>query len=553
MQRVPQHTESEVESSTGTRTARILFIFRTMSDQRDVHSLVPETDALENIYSHDLAVQNVDLTEEKARLKNLLTQFKEHYGHSPDLISRSPGRVNIIGEHIDYSLYNVLPMAVTVDVLIAVKISKSSSTETSSVKIANTNPKGFPTRAFEVPARGDIDIDATKHEWTNYFKAGMRGALNFLRAKAGDGLSPASMEILVDGNVPAGGGLSSSAAFVCASALATLKANGHHATKKELFDITLVSEQAVGVYSGGMDQAASIFSLRGSALYTSFFPEFSVEHVEVPKTHPEISFLVAQSFVAADKHVTAPRQYNLRVMECTFAALVLAKTHKITLQKDKSSLEFSLRNFHHEYSKTQGHLEYPLEKQLDEIFKMSNEVLKREDGYTREEIASILGISVEELQDQYMSKFPVEADKFMLRQRAHHVFTEAHRVLDFKSALADTSGTLGEDKLRYLGGLMDETQHSCHHIFDNSTEELQDICEIARKAGSYGSRLTGAGWGGCTVHLIPQSKVQDVIAALKKDYYLKKFPDITDQKLKEALVLSKPSMGSYLYVNESSS
>lgn len=60
------------------------------------------------------------------------------------------------------------------------------------------------------------------------------------------------MEILVDGNVPAGGGLSSSAAFVCASALATLRANGReHVNKRELVELAIVSERAVGVNSGG--------------------------------------------------------------------------------------------------------------------------------------------------------------------------------------------------------------------------------------------------------------------------------------------------------------
>jgi galactokinase len=76
--------------------------------------------------------------------------------------------------------------------------------------------------------------------------------LKFLRKKKADGsLVPASMEILVDGNVPPGGGISSSAAFVCASALAVMKANDHNVSKQDLLDLAVVSERAVGVYSGG--------------------------------------------------------------------------------------------------------------------------------------------------------------------------------------------------------------------------------------------------------------------------------------------------------------
>lgn len=80
----------------------------------------------------------------------------------------------------------------------------------------------------------------------------MRGALRFLRGREGAAdLVPASMQVLIDGNVPAGGGLSSSAAFVCASGLAVMKANKHDVSKQDLLDMAIVSERAVGVYSGG--------------------------------------------------------------------------------------------------------------------------------------------------------------------------------------------------------------------------------------------------------------------------------------------------------------
>jgi galactokinase len=90
------------------------------------------------------------------------------------------------------------------------------------------------------------------HEWSNYFKAGLRGALELLRKKRGEDFKPKSMQILVDGTVPAGGGLSSSAAFVSASALAVLVANGEQVVDKtELTELAIVSERAVGVNSGG--------------------------------------------------------------------------------------------------------------------------------------------------------------------------------------------------------------------------------------------------------------------------------------------------------------
>ena len=143
-------------------------------------------------------------------------------------------------------------MAVTTDVLIAVAV--RPTTEEPRIRIANVNPEKFPTREFEIPKQGEVPIDATSHEWTNYFKSGLRGASKLLAQKRGDGKEFVSvgMDLLLDGTVPVGGGLSSSAAFVCASALAVMKANGEESVdKKELVELAVVSERAVGVNSGG--------------------------------------------------------------------------------------------------------------------------------------------------------------------------------------------------------------------------------------------------------------------------------------------------------------
>ena len=76
--------------------------------------IVPVVKSLKDVYTEDaLATQTV-------RWEKLLKQFESNYGHSAQFVSRSPGRVNIIGEHIDYSLYSVLPMAITADALLAV-------------------------------------------------------------------------------------------------------------------------------------------------------------------------------------------------------------------------------------------------------------------------------------------------------------------------------------------------------------------------------------------------------------------------------------------------
>jgi galactokinase len=295
-----------------------------------------------------------------------------------------------------------------------------------------------------------------------------------------------------------------------------------------------------------MDQAASIFSRTGYLLYTRFFPTFHVEHVPIPKPEIDITFLVAQSFVSSIKAETAPRRYNLRVAECTLAAVTLAKHYGVVLQKDSSSLGYSLRNFHDEFMRKEGRVQDPLEYQLDSVILAANEYLTNEQGYTRQEMAQMLAISVPELEQQFLSSFPVQAERFMLRQRALHCFKEARRVLDFKACLTKSHTSLKEHDIAYLGQLLNESQASCRDVYNCSCPEVDEMCKIARRAGSLGSRLTGAGWGGSTVHMIPQARVDSVTEALRTEYYAKRFPDLSEEKMREAMVISKPSNGSCL-------
>lgn len=450
-------------------------------------------------------------------------------------------------------------MAITADFLMAVATQPVSQNPT--VRISNILSEKFPTRGFEIPKEGEVPIDASTHEWTNYFKSGLRGASKLLQRKHNNGhFVSVGMDILSDGIVPSGGGLSSSASFVCTSALAVMKANGEEKVdKKELCELAIVSERAVGVNSGGMDQSASVFSLRGNALYVSFKPTLSAAPISFPNTAPELTFVIAQSFVAADKHVTAPVCYNLRVVECTLAAVFLSKVFglKRPLPADSSPLGTSLRGFHDTYFEEKegiaDNTKTPVPEfraQLEKLAQLTEDYLHVEAGYTRGEICSLLGIGEDELNERFMSKFPVRADRFMLRQRALHVFNEAIRVIEFRQLLSapPSAEDGGSDKLLHaLGGLMNATQDSCRDLYDCSCPELDELCDLARGAGAYGSRLTGAGWGGCSVHLVPKEKVDAVKKAWERGYYRKKWPDISEERLQEAIVVSKPGSGSAVF------
>ena len=502
---------------------------------------VPVVKNLEDLYPRDA------LESQRARFEHLKHRFSELYGRSPLFVARSPGRVNLIGEHIDYSLYEVLPMAIAADVLIAVSPVPRKDQEEVKIHVANLNPQRFKSGEFSVPENGNVEIDASTLQWTNYFKAGFSGAVDLLR-KQNPHFSTCGMEVLVDGTVPAGGGLSSSAAFVCASALATLRANGSdRVPKKELVELAIVSERSVGVNSGGMDQAASVFSVRGDAVSISFWPELHAEALPFPKTGPPITFMIAQSFVAADKHIAAPEQYNLRVVECTLAAEVLAAKLGLKLKTDSGPLGSSLRGFqnaYHESEKADQHSS--AEEQIRTMVSLTDKILNNPGGYTREEIASNLSISGEALEQRFMTKFPIRAERFHLGPRARHVFTEALRVQTFKQLLLNPPTDADTVLLPKLGDILNESHASSRDVYVHSCPEIDEMCEIARGAGSYGGRVTGAGWGGCSVHLVPKDRVKAIKAAWEEKYYRKREPDITKEKLAEAVVVSEPGHGSMM-------
>ena len=139
-------------------------------------------------------------------------------------------------------------MAVTADLVLAVR----AHPDTHTIRIANVHSTKFERREFELPEHGDPHIDHTTHEWSNYFKSGLRGVTELMKRKKGQDWRSVGMDIVVDGTVPTGGGLSSSAAFVCASALSVMRANGEEKVdKSELTELAIVSERAVGVNSGG--------------------------------------------------------------------------------------------------------------------------------------------------------------------------------------------------------------------------------------------------------------------------------------------------------------
>lgn len=349
---------------------------------------------------------------------------------------------------------------------------------------------------------------------------------------------PKGLFLMVDGTVPAGGGLSSSAAFVCASALAVITANKLTISKTELTEIAIVAERNVGVNSGGMDQSASVLSEKDFALHVEFVPKLHTALVPLPVRSPKLAFIIANTLVTADKFLTAPRNYNLRVVETHMAALYLAKVLNLPAVD-------TLKEVYDIYYK---------DSSLNEIERFSDLLAKAVEafpndntdgnGYTLEEVSKLIGIPVKELEDKYMTRFPVETDYFRLVHRTKHVLSEASRVIEFHHACEVSNG---DSTVKVLGDLMNASQDSCKNLFMCSCPEINDVCEIARKNGSVGSRLSGAGWGGSTVHLTTEDNVPQLIEALKNDFYRKVYPNITEEELDDAIIVTNPCSGAAIY------
>ncbi len=212
--------------------------------------------------------------------------------HGHGWVSWAPGRVNLIGEHIDYHGLPVLPMALQRGVRITFRPRPDGE-----VLLTNADSE-FPTRRFHLdPGMEPWSIG----DWGNYLKA---GALTVLRQHG----VRRGIEGEVAADLPPAAGLSSSSALVVAVANALLHANGVEADSLELADALARGEHFVGTAGGGMDQAASLSGVAGHAIRIGFDP-LAVEAVPLPR---DWVVLIAHSGIRAEKSGGAQAAYNHR-------------------------------------------------------------------------------------------------------------------------------------------------------------------------------------------------------------------------------------------------
>lgn len=368
--------------------------------------------------------------------EELKKKFCEIYGGSAEglRVFSGPGRVNLIGEHIDYCGGYVFPAALSLDSTVIARINT-----TNTLRIAAT----------DLPDRVEVGLDelekARSLRWGNY-----QAGVAFMLQKAGYKLT--GVDMLFHDTVPLGSGLSSSAAIELATAvtLVTL-GNEVHGVAKPLNMVELAvlgqktENEFCGVSCGIMDQFASAMGKKDHAILLDCA---TLRYEYLPLKLDGYKIVLGNT---KKKRSLGESKYNERVTECAEGLRILQKY-------------------------------LPEKKNLCEI--------------TREEF----------------EKYKDSIEDPIIRKRVTHVIYENDRVLKAVEALK-------RNDIKELGRLLVEANDSIRDLYEVTGKELDTMTSEAMKVeGVIGARMTGAGFGGCTVNIVPEDKVQLFIDQVGRNY-----------------------------------
>lgn len=330
--------------------------------------------------------------------------------------ARAPGRVNLIGDHTDYNAGFVLPCAVGYETFVT----------------AHRLADGV----IVVRSRGDeaaFDIDRLPTERSGDWKDYARGVIGQLRAA---GVKLAGADLTVRGTLPTNAGLSSSASFEAALAMALLGIAGATIEKTRLAQLLQYAEaEYAGTRCGIMDQFTVLHARAGFAIFLDT-RSLQFEYVAIP---PSLAIVICNSMV---KHeLAAAGTYNERRHQC-------------------------------EESVSRLRARYPDVRELRDL---SMEAL---------------------LESRDLLPSP-------LFERCLHVVAENARVLDAAAALR-------EQDFPRLGALVKASHESLRANYAVSCNELDTLVRLADELpGVYGARMTGAGFGGCTVNIVDRDHAEE--------------------------------------------
>jgi galactokinase len=338
-------------------------------------------------------------------------------------VARAPGRVNLIGEHTDYSGGRVLPAAISLATTVAVRLREDGLVR------GRSRERGNAQASLAAEPAGT---------WLDYVRG---AALQLVEA----GRIPASgFDVYVSSEIPGGAGLSSSAALLVASALALAEAGGAGYRQDERFALAQLCQRAenefVGVPSGLMDEFASALGRAGAALLLDC-TELAWRAVPFPES---LEILVFDTEVRRELRGGA---YETRVLECERA---------------------------------------------------------------RQQAAGALGRPLAALSAATPADLPALEPALdpLLFRRLRHVATENERVERLATALG------GRDR-RAIAALLYASHESLAADYEVSWPEADLLVALSRELpGIHGARMTGAGHGGCTLHLVDTATRSETVLAL---------------------------------------
>ncbi len=376
--------------------------------------------------------------------------FRERYGRPSAGCWRAPGRVNLIGEHTDYTGGFVLPLAIAQACYVA---AAPASGPTSTVATLwggadeHASAGDDEQSAGSAPAPVTFDAATLKPGDVPGWAAYVAGTFWALGQKLGTDVKLPAVDLLVDGQVPVGAGLSSSAALECAVAVALtdlLRSADPSGPAAELTrdDLALVAKRCendfVGAPTGYMDQMASMLGRAGHLL---FLDTRSLTHETVPfdPAAQGLSLLVIDTRAP---HALVEGEYAARRVTCEQATALLGIEALRDL--DLAGLDAALRR-------------------LPEL---------------------------------------------VMRRRVRHVVTENARVLEVVQWLR-----AGEE-MRGIGDLLNASHDSLRDDFEVTVPHLDVAVDAARAAGAVGARMTGGGFGGSVIALVDTERSKTVSAAV---------------------------------------
>ncbi|AEY65334.1 galactokinase [Clostridium sp. BNL1100] len=367
---------------------------------------------------------------------DLKKKFCQIYGGSEkDLrIFSGPGRVNLIGEHIDYCGGFVFPAALSLDSTVVARVNNNNM-----LRLAAT----------DLPDRVEVKLDelesAKSLKWGNY-QAGVAYVLQ------NSGYKLVGVDMLFHDTVPLGSGLSSSAAIELATAvtLVTLSNEAFGVTKPiDMVEMAVLGQKVenefCGVSCGIMDQFASAMGKKEHAILLDCG---TLKYQYLPLRLEGYKIVLGNT---KKKRALGESKYNERVRECAEGLKILQQY----LPNKKNLCNITISEF-----------------------------------------------------EQYKSMIENE----VIRKRVTHVIWENDRVIRAAEALK-------KNDLTELGRLLVEANASIRDLYEVTGKELDTMTAEAMKVeGVIGARMTGAGFGGCTINIVPEDKADLFIQQVGDNY-----------------------------------